>query len=218
MQLLQGFSYPLYIPHYLPKRTNVKTMMIPMVIKKWRRERVLGSSWCRKRAQRWERKRQQQRPRQGGGLGLGWGQGLWPKRWAQWCTCWGRRGQDEFIFDQGRLNVSHLWVWEDEPTLMAYEFDEPLAALMSSSARHSAIEFMLQNADSWVFLFVGKGRSVWKERSQSVLTYPDCEEGYRSGGGRDNIVGIVNALCCVRFLRLWSRRTFANNNRECKYN
>jgi hypothetical protein len=35
-------------------------------------------------------------------------------------------------------------------TLMAYELDEPFAALMSSSARHSAIDFTLRNADSRV--------------------------------------------------------------------
>ena len=35
-------------------------------------------------------------------------------------------------------------------TLMAYELDEPFAALMSSSARHSATDLTLRNADSRV--------------------------------------------------------------------
>ena len=39
-------------------------------------------------------------------------------------------------------------------TLMAYEFDDPFAALMSSSARHSAIDFTLRNADSRVWIKV----------------------------------------------------------------
>lgn len=39
---------------------------------------------------------------------------------------------------------------KNELTLMAYEFDEPFAALMSSSARHSAMDFTLRNADSRV--------------------------------------------------------------------
>lgn len=34
--------------------------------------------------------------------------------------------------------------------LIAYEFEEPLAALMSSSARHSATDFTLRKADSRV--------------------------------------------------------------------
>lgn len=38
-----------------------------------------------------------------------------------------------------------------KPTLMAYELDEPLAALMSSSARHSAIDLTLRKADSRVY-------------------------------------------------------------------
>ena len=33
---------------------------------------------------------------------------------------------------------------------MAYEFEEPFAALMSSSARHSAMDLTLRNADSRV--------------------------------------------------------------------
>ena len=37
-------------------------------------------------------------------------------------------------------------------TLMAYELEEPLAALMSSSARHSAIDLTLRKADSRVYL------------------------------------------------------------------
>jgi len=36
-------------------------------------------------------------------------------------------------------------------TLIAYELDEPLAALMSSSARHSAIDLTLRKADSRVY-------------------------------------------------------------------
>lgn len=36
-------------------------------------------------------------------------------------------------------------------TFMAYEFDEPFAALMSSSARHSATDFTLRKADSRVW-------------------------------------------------------------------
>ena len=36
-------------------------------------------------------------------------------------------------------------------TLMAYELDEPIAALMSSSARHSAIDLTLRKADSRVY-------------------------------------------------------------------
>jgi hypothetical protein len=35
-------------------------------------------------------------------------------------------------------------------TLMAYELDEPFAALMSSSARHSAMDLTFRNADSRV--------------------------------------------------------------------
>jgi hypothetical protein len=35
-------------------------------------------------------------------------------------------------------------------TLIAYEFEEPLAALMSSSARHSAMDLTLRNAESRV--------------------------------------------------------------------
>lgn len=35
-------------------------------------------------------------------------------------------------------------------TLMAYELEEPFAALMSSSARHSATDLTLRNADSRV--------------------------------------------------------------------
>ena len=34
---------------------------------------------------------------------------------------------------------------------MAYELEEPLAALMSSSARHSAIDLTLRKADSRVW-------------------------------------------------------------------
>ena len=36
--------------------------------------------------------------------------------------------------------------------LMAYELDEPLAALISSSARHSAIDLTLRKADSRVYV------------------------------------------------------------------
>lgn len=36
------------------------------------------------------------------------------------------------------------------PTLIAYELDEPFAALMSSSAKHSATDLTLRNADSRV--------------------------------------------------------------------
>lgn len=36
-------------------------------------------------------------------------------------------------------------------TLIAYEFDEPLAALISSSARHSAMDLTLRKADSRVY-------------------------------------------------------------------
>jgi hypothetical protein len=43
---------------------------------------------------------------------------------------------------------------EGVQTLMAYEFDDPFAALMSSSARHSAIDFTLRNADSRVWIKV----------------------------------------------------------------
>lgn len=38
-------------------------------------------------------------------------------------------------------------------TLMAYEFDDPFAALMSSSARHSAMDLTLRNADSRVYIW-----------------------------------------------------------------
>lgn len=56
--------------------------------------------------------------------------------------------------------------------LMAYEFDEPLAALMSSSARHSAIDFTLRNADSRVCMVVSEC-DIWEcERA----TYADGEE------------------------------------------
>ena len=34
--------------------------------------------------------------------------------------------------------------------MIAYEFDEPFAALISSSAKHSAIDFTFLNADSRV--------------------------------------------------------------------
>jgi hypothetical protein len=37
-------------------------------------------------------------------------------------------------------------------TLIAYELDEPLAALMSSSARHSAMDFTFRNAESRVYI------------------------------------------------------------------
>jgi hypothetical protein len=38
--------------------------------------------------------------------------------------------------------------------LIAYEFDEPLAALMSSSAKHSAMDLTLRKADSRVYKFL----------------------------------------------------------------
>lgn len=38
----------------------------------------------------------------------------------------------------------------DPPTLMAYELDEPFAALISSSARHSAMDLTFRKADSRV--------------------------------------------------------------------
>ena len=59
--------------------------------------------------------------------------------------------------------------------LMAYELDEPLAALMSSSAKHSAIDFTLRNADSRVYIGV-RHRWIrkWKEE-----TYANGEEGDR---------------------------------------
>ena len=50
------------------------------------------------------------------------------------------------------------YVCEEELTLMAYEFDEPLAALMSSSARHSAMDLTLRNADSRVYSFCQKSQ------------------------------------------------------------
>ena len=44
---------------------------------------------------------------------------------------------------------------------MAYELDEPFAALMSSSARHSAIDLTLRNADSRVcVLSVSNGAKI----------------------------------------------------------
>ena len=48
--------------------------------------------------------------------------------------------------------------------LMAYELDEPLAALMSSSARHSAIDFTLRNADSRVYQDKVRNREMCKMR------------------------------------------------------
>ena len=39
-------------------------------------------------------------------------------------------------------------------TLMAYEFDDPLAALMSSSARHSAMDLTFRKAESRVCGYV----------------------------------------------------------------
>jgi hypothetical protein len=38
-----------------------------------------------------------------------------------------------------------------EQTLMAYEFEDPFAAFINSSARHSAMDLTLRNADSRVW-------------------------------------------------------------------
>lgn len=49
-----------------------------------------------------------------------------------------------------RKEAAEGWVWAVRRTLIAYEFDEPFAALISSSARHSAMDLTLRNADSRV--------------------------------------------------------------------
>lgn len=56
-----------------------------------------------------------------------------------------------FILEINRINVYLLDLATRSSSsffLIAYEFEEPLAALISSSARHSAIVFMLRNAAS----------------------------------------------------------------------
>ena len=53
----------------------------------------------------------------------------------------------------GMINILMKLTGNDRQlTLMAYEFEEPFAALMSSSARHSAIDFTLRKADSRVYI------------------------------------------------------------------
>lgn len=60
-------------------------------------------------------------------------------------------------------------------TLIAYEFDEPFAALMSSSARHSATDLTLRKADSRVC----EGSSEVKFRMGNDITYTRGEESDR---------------------------------------
>ena len=60
-------------------------------------------------------------------------------------------------------------------TLIAYEFDEPFAALMSSSARHSATDLTLRNADSRVC----EGSREVKFRMVHDITYTRGEESNR---------------------------------------
>jgi hypothetical protein len=64
---------------------------------------------------------------------------------------------------------------------MAYELEEPLAALASSSARHSEMDLTLWKADSRVYVR-GKGRIHELERlpdrsDSGTQTYTDGQEG-----------------------------------------
>jgi len=56
-----------------------------------------------------------------------------------------------FLLQESCISARAITGTSPYPTLMAYEFEEPLAALISSSARHSAIDFTLRNADSRVY-------------------------------------------------------------------
>ena len=62
-----------------------------------------------------------------------------------------------------------------ERTLMAYELDDPFAALISSSAKHSAMDLTLRNADSRVY----KDRMIRVNLSRKInrATYAGGEEG-----------------------------------------
>lgn len=62
---------------------------------------------------------------------------------------------------------------DDKHTLIAYEFDEPLAALMSSSAKHSAMDFTFRKADSRVCCWLAIYRVM------NGQTYSDSEKGNR---------------------------------------
>lgn len=63
-------------------------------------------------------------------------------------------------------------------TLMAYEFEEPFAALMSSSAKHSATDLTLRNADSRVCC------KTVKQRGTTGAGYG----AYTGGQERDRLV------------------------------
>ena len=84
------------------------------------------------------------------------------------CTCSTAEANDPFFFTgwtwrhvrarpfsiahKDRISTRTITDDRTNPTLIAYEFEEPLAALISSSARHSAIDFTLRNADSRVYV------------------------------------------------------------------
>lgn len=63
---------------------------------------------------------------------------------------------------------------------MAYEFEEPFAALISSSAKHSATDFTLRKADSRVY-------TMHSVNKRSLVVKAE-EETYANGKERDGLV------------------------------
>jgi hypothetical protein len=91
-------------------------------------------------------------------------------------------------------------------TLMAYEFDDPLAALMSSSARHSAMDLTFRKAESRVCGYV-VGCEISPERERSSKTYADGEKSDRLINSSER--GDIDGLASDGALRADSIRVFS---------
>lgn len=63
---------------------------------------------------------------------------------------------------------------------MAYEFEEPFAALISSSAKHSATDFTLRKADSRVYTMHSVNKRSFVAKAE--------KETYANGKERDGLV------------------------------
>jgi hypothetical protein len=91
-------------------------------------------------------------------------------------------------------------------TLIAYELDEPFAAFMSSSARHSATDFTLRNADSRV-CGRASGRRLVK---RMIWTHADGDE--RDGLVHPSERGHINGLTADGTLRTDTGRVLAGTS------
>jgi hypothetical protein len=130
------------------------------------------------------------------------------QRWFFHRLDFATRSNSSFFCEKRRrekLNKSTKMIMKVEPTLIAYEFDDPFAAFISSSAKHSAIDLTFRNADSRVCVSF---KSCGRTESRSS-TYTDGQE--RDGLVNPSKRGDINGLSSDGSLGANTRRIFTRS-------